>query len=91
MKALKRILGIVWILLAPVSLILMTMQMIEKISLAESGIDRMNTALQWGIILFIFIPVAIGLLIFGMYSLKGEYDDVESFEYDAVESFEDND
>lgn len=80
MKALKRILGIVWILLAPVSLVMMTMQMIEKISLAESGIDRMNTALQWGIILFIFIPVVIGLLIFGMYSLKGEYDDIDTFE-----------
>lgn len=80
MKALKRILGIVWILLAPTSLVLMVIQMIEKIGLAESGIDRMNTSLQWGIILFIFIPVAIGLLIFGVYSLKGEYDDVESFE-----------
>lgn len=80
MKALKRILGIVWILLAPVSLVMMTMQMIEKVSIAESGIDRMNTALQWGIILFIFIPVAIGLLIFGLYSVKGEYDDVDTFE-----------
>lgn len=80
MKALKRILGLIWIVLAPVSLVMMTMQMIEKISIAESGIDRMNTALQWGIILFIFIPVAIGLLIFGLYSFKGEYDDVDSFD-----------
>jgi hypothetical protein len=80
MKALKRILGIVWILLAPTSLVLMVIQMIEKVSLAESGIERLNTSLQWGIILFIFIPVAIGLLIFGMYSVKGEYDDVDSFQ-----------
>lgn len=79
MKAIKRLLGIVWILMAPASLVLMVMQMIEKISLAESGTDKLNTSLQWGIILFIFIPVAIGLLIFGLYSLKGEYDDVDSF------------
>ncbi len=80
MKALRRIMGIVWILLAPTSLVLMVMQMIEKIGLAASGIDRLNTSLQWGIILFIFIPVAIGLLIFGIYSVRGEYDDTESFE-----------
>lgn len=80
MKALRRIMGIVWILLAPTSLVLMVIQMIEKIGLAASGIDRLNTSLQWGIILFIFIPVAIGLLIFGIYSVRGEYDDIESFE-----------
>ncbi|MBC9813416.1 hypothetical protein H9Y05_13135 [Crocinitomicaceae bacterium CZZ-1] len=80
MKTLKRLLGIVWILLAPASLIFMIIQMVEKISLAGSGIDRLNTSLQWGIILFIFIPVAIGLLIFGLYSLRGEYDDIDSYE-----------
>lgn len=80
MKTLKRLLGIVWIILAPASLIFMIIQMVEKISLAGSGIDRLNTSLQWGIILFIFIPVAIGLLIFGLYSLRGEYDDIDSYE-----------
>lgn len=80
MKALKRLLGIVWIVLAPTSLIFLVIQMIEKISLAGTGIERLNTSLQWGIILFIFIPVAIGLLIFGLYSVKGEYDDIDSFE-----------
>lgn len=80
MKALKKLLGVLWVILAPVSVILVIMQMIEKITLAEPGIERLNTSLQWGIILFIFIPVAIGLLIFGMYSFKGEYDDIDSYE-----------
>jgi len=80
MNALKKLLGIVWIALAPISVIFMTLQMVEKISLAAPGIDRTNTTLQWGIILFIFIPIAVGLLIFGLYSLKGEYNNIDVFE-----------
>ena len=29
--------------------------------------------LQWGIIIGIFVPIAIGLMIFGFYSMKGDY------------------
>lgn len=80
MSAIKKLLGIVWILLAPIAVILMFMQAFEKTSAAAAGIARTNTALQWGIILFIFIPISIGFTIFGFYSLKGEYDkkDIES-------------
>lgn len=76
MKTLKKILGIVWIALGPVSMLLMTWQAWEKISLAESGVHQTNTALQWGIILLIFIPIAVGLVIFGKYALTGEYENV---------------
>jgi hypothetical protein len=74
MSAIKKLLGIVWILLAPTAVVLMFMQAFEKTSAAAEGIARTNTALQWGIILFIFIPISIGFTIFGFYSLKGEYD-----------------
>lgn len=74
MKNLKKILGLFWILLAPAAVIFMFQQAIEKIGLAAEGVAKTNTALQWGIILFIFIPIAIGLMIFGVYSFKGEYD-----------------
>ena len=74
MNALKKILGIVWIILGPASIIFMFMQALEKIGLAEEGVHKTNTALQWGIILFIFIPISAGLVIFGYYALKGEYD-----------------
>jgi hypothetical protein len=74
MNALKKILGIVWIILGPASIIFMFMQAFEKIGLAEEGVHKTNTALQWGIILFIFIPISAGLVIFGYYALKGEYD-----------------
>lgn len=78
MKALKKILGLVWILLGPAAVIFMFMQAIEKTNAAAEGVARTNTALQWGIILFIFIPICAGLAIFGVYSLKGEYDKLPS-------------
>jgi hypothetical protein len=79
MSAIKKLLGIVWILLAPTAVVLMFIQAFEKTSAAAEGIARTNTALQWGIILFIFIPISIGFTIFGLYSLKGEYNQ-EDFE-----------
>lgn len=74
MKTLKKILGLLWIILGPVSMAFMAWQAYDKISQAAEGIDQTNTALQWGIILLIFIPIAIGLVIFGKYALAGEYD-----------------
>ncbi|RZK41518.1 MAG: hypothetical protein EOO90_10790 [Pedobacter sp.] len=74
MNTLKKALGIVWIILGPASMIFMFIQAWDKVSNSPPGIDQTNTALQWGIILLIFIPIAIGLVIFGRYALSGEYD-----------------
>ena len=74
MNALKKILGAVWIVLGPVIILFLISQAIDKIGVAESDIDRLNTSLQWGIIILIFIPICAGLVIFGLYSFKGEYD-----------------
>ena len=73
MNALKKALGLVWIVLGPASIIFLFLQAFEKIGLAEEGVQKTNTALQWGIILFIFIPICAGVVIFGYYALKGEY------------------
>ena len=73
MSALKKYLGVMWVMLGPASMLLLTWQAWEKINLAKPGIETTNTALQWGIILLIFIPIAIGLVIFGKYALTGEY------------------
>ncbi|WP_256002924.1 MULTISPECIES: DUF6814 family protein [Pedobacter] len=73
MNALKKALGIFWILLGPASIIFLFAQAIEKTGLAPDGVARTNTALQWGIILCIFIPISAGLVVFGYYALKGEY------------------
>ena len=74
MNAIKKTLGIVWIILGPASVILMFLQAWDKVSNSPPGIAQTNTALQWGIILLIFIPIAIGLVIFGRYALAGEYE-----------------
>jgi len=78
MNKLKKALGLFWMLLGPASVIFLFMQAYEKTGLAEAGADKTNTALQWGIILFIFIPISAGLVIFGYYALKGEYDQLPS-------------
>lgn len=74
MSALKKILGLVWMLLGPVIIIFLFMQASDKIAEAAKGIARTNTTLQWAIIILIFIPICTGLVIFGNYAWKGEYD-----------------
>lgn len=74
MNALKKFLGLIWMLLGPVIIVFLFMQASEKIGLAVEGIARTNTTLQWSIIILIFIPICAGLVIFGYYGWKGEYD-----------------
>jgi hypothetical protein len=78
MNGLKKMLGVIWIVLGPAIIIFLVMQAIEKIAAAEEGISRTNTSLQWSIIILIFIPICAGLVIFGYYGLKGEYDQLPS-------------
>lgn len=74
MNTIKRILGYLWLILAPVIMIFMFTQAYAKVSAAAEGIMKTNTLLQWSIILIIFLPVSAGLAIFGYYAIKGEYD-----------------
>lgn len=74
MSALKKFLGIIWIIIGPLVMFFLFIQAVEKVGLTHTDIERTNTLLQWGIILFIFLPISIGLMIFGFYALKGEYD-----------------
>lgn len=70
MNALKKILGIVWLLAGPITVFYL-------IKTAAGEIARkpvMDTKIQWGVFIIVFIPIAIGLMIFGFYALKGEYD-----------------
>jgi len=76
MNGLKKGLGLFWMLLGPASIIFMFLQALDKVGLAPEGVAKTNTALQWGIILFIFIPISAGLVIFGYYAYKGEYDNL---------------
>lgn len=70
MNTIKRILGVVWILLGPVAIYFLVHTALAEIA-KKPVID---TKIQWGVFVVVFIPIAIGLMIFGYYALRGEYD-----------------
>ena len=70
MNQLKKILGLVWMLLGPVTIYFLISTAISEIK-AKPVID---TQIQWGIFIFVFIPISLGLMIFGYFAWKGEYD-----------------
>jgi hypothetical protein len=72
MNLLKRILGVVWLLMAPVIIYFLLQGAITHID--PAGKKDINNPVIWIIIITIFTPIAIGLMIFGYYALKGEYD-----------------
>lgn len=70
MNTIKRYLGIIWMLLGPVTIFYL-------IKTAASEIAKkpvIDTKIQWAIFVIIFTPIAIGMVIFGYYAFKGEYD-----------------
>lgn len=73
MNTIKKILGIVWMGLAPAIIWFLASQAIQKIG-AATELTKSNVTLQWAIILTIFTPICVGFFIFGYYSFKGEYD-----------------
>jgi uncharacterized Tic20 family protein len=72
MNQLKRMLGILWLLLGPVVIFILIKSAIHNID--GNGKGDINKPLPWIIIITIFTPIAIGLMIFGWYAWKGEYD-----------------
>lgn len=69
MNELKKYAGIVWILLGPVAIYYLIRTASEEI--AKKPV--LDTKIQWVVFVVIFIPIAIGIMIFGYYALKGEY------------------
>jgi hypothetical protein len=72
MNQLKKYAGIIWILLGPVAMYYLIQTAASQI-LSKPGID---TKIQWAVFSVVFLPIAVGLMIFGYYALKGEYDKV---------------
>lgn len=72
MNQLKRILGILWLILGPILIFILIRSAVHNID--TSGKKDINKPLPWLIIITIFIPIAVGLIIFGWYAYKGEYD-----------------
>jgi hypothetical protein len=72
MNQLKRIMGLLWMIIAPVVIYFLVTGAVHNIS--SGGTKDINKPIPWVIIISIFTPIAIGLMIFGYYAFKGEYD-----------------
>ena len=70
MNIIKRLFGIVWIALGPLALYWLIRTGLSEIT--KNPV--INTKMQWGVFIVVFIPIAVGLILFGYYALKGEYD-----------------
>lgn len=64
--------GLIWIVLAPVIIYFLVSSAVQHIG--SGGTKDINQPIPWIIIIGIFTPIAIGLMIFGYYAVKGEYD-----------------
>jgi cytochrome bd-type quinol oxidase subunit 2 len=72
MAQLRRFLGIFLLLIAPVVIYSLVDGAITHID--PAGKKDINNPVIWVIIIGIFLPIAIGLMIFGWYAFRGEYD-----------------
>ena len=70
MNALKKWLGIIWILLGPIAVYYLVKTAASEIAKKP----HIDTKIQWVVFVVVFIPIAIGMIVFGYYALKGEYE-----------------
>lgn len=70
MNKLKRFAGIVWMILGPISMFYLIHAAVAEIAKKP----LLDTKIQWIVFVLIFLPIAAGMVVFGYYALKGEYD-----------------
>ena len=81
MNALKRISGILWIIAGPLAIFYLVRTAINEIN-KKPVID---TKIQWAVFVIVFIPIAIGIIIFGFYAIKGEYNQLPDSSADITD------
>jgi purine-cytosine permease-like protein len=69
MKNIKKYAGVLWIIMGPLAVY----YLIKTAAAEISKKPVIDTKIQWIVFVVIFIPIAIGLMIFGWYAMKGEY------------------
>jgi hypothetical protein len=70
MNSIKKYLGLVWIFLAIASYSILLKTTVEQINAKPTT----DTIIQWSIFAIIFLPIAIGLVIFGWLAWEGAYE-----------------
>ena len=81
MNALKRVTGILWMIAGPLAIYYLVRTAMDEIH-KKPVID---TKIQWAVFVIVFIPIAIGIIIFGIYALKGEYDHLPGSSQDITD------
>ncbi len=64
--------GLLFLLIAPLVIYELVHGAISHID--PAGKKDINSPVVWIIIIAVFTPIAIGLVIFGLYAFRGEYD-----------------
>ncbi len=75
MDKLKQYLGIIWMVTGPVLFIMLFVSAINNIGSHAKG--DISNPIPWMIILIVFLPIAIGLSVFGWYAFKNEYKNID--------------
>lgn len=70
MNRIKRYAGILWMIIGPVAMYYLIKTAAHEIT-SKPSID---TKIQWGVFVVVFLPICAGLVIFGYYAFNGEYD-----------------
>ena len=70
MNHLKKWLGLIWMLAGPLAIFFLARTAWHEIE-KKPVID---TKIQWGVFVAVFIPIAIGFVVFGYFAWKGEYE-----------------
>ena len=70
MNQVKKYAGIIWVLLGPVAMYYLIKTATAQILIKPS----IDTIIQWAVFGIVFLPISIGLMIFGYYAIKGEYE-----------------
>ncbi len=71
MNTIKKWAGLIWMAMGPLAIYGLVKAAIQFID--PAGEKDINNPVVWIIIIGIFTPIAIGLMIFGWYAWKGEY------------------
>jgi len=71
MNAVKKMFGIAWMILSAISVYYVLSTAITEISAGQPA----DAPIFWPVIITIFIPIAVGLGLFGYYAIKGEYEE----------------
>lgn len=74
MDSLKKALGLLWMALGPAAVGLLLYAAFKNINSTATG--DITNPVPWIIVIAIFTPIAIGLVLFGWYCWKGEYNQV---------------